>query len=96
MMFHATNNKTTDDSVVGVVEDATLHTTAKVAGGTARAGLVAADEDSVVTTAVTTNVEVVAAEEVVPGQIDSSVRLLRNGRILMQSWKRICPTPAGF
>ena len=83
--------------------DATLPTTAKVAGGTARVGLVAGDgvaDSVVVTTAVTTtNVEVGAAAEeevAVPGLIDSSVRLPRSGRIWMRSWTRTCPTPAGF
>ena len=84
---------------VGV--DATLPTTAKVAGGTARVGLVAGDgaaDSVVVTTAVTTNVEVEAAVEEVaaPGPIGSSVRLQRRERILMRSWTRTCPTPAGF
>ena len=84
---------------VGV--DATLPTTAKVAGGTARVGLVASGDGAadsvVVTTAVITNVEVAAVEVVVVhGLIGSSVRLPRRGRILMRSWTRTCPTPAGY
>ena len=81
--------------------DATLRTTAKVAGGTARVGLVAVDgaaDSVVVTTAATTTnvVEVAAAEEEVPGPIGSSVRLPRSGRILMRNWTRTCPTPVGY
>lgn len=98
MMFHVTSKTTTDVSVVGVEDNATLRTTGKVAGVTDKAGLVAKGEvDSAAITA-TTNavVDVEPAGQVVLGPIDSSVSPPQSGRIWMRSLTRICQTPAGF